>query len=562
MTPLGAPFERGYRLGKYEVIGRISVGGMAELYLAFLTGQGGFKKFVALKRVLPSVAEQASFLKMFLDEARITASLSHANIAQVFELAEDPNNQEPVLAMEFVAGQNLAQVVKRAHARGLALPPAFSCRVVHDALLGLHSAHHFVEPTSGRPMPVIHRDVNPRNVMVTYTGGTKVIDFGIAKARGRLDTTQVGMVKGTLRYMSPEQVMQQPLDGRSDLFAASVVLYELLAGRRLFDEDSDAALLNRVVQADVRPLGEVAPAVPRAVADAVMKGLSRTPEDRWRSGRDYARALDQALPELFDDEQVAELMGRLFEDTIAVTRALLQSTTSDASYANLELMVTAAADSRPSLPPRPIDEVPTASARRVNDAPPPSTAATMVIDQPVAAPATDRTEAALDPVAERAPAQPAPADAADERPTAPDRPVLKVAPPGAAEAKPTPGAAPPPRKRTLDGQPSVRKATQEAMPARKPTSDRVLATPARADGALLPVRRATADAQLLAPVAETPVAPVAAKRSGGLVVVLVVLGLAVLGAVGIAASASGPDPETPRPVPMAPTGPSALPRAP
>ncbi len=400
MTPPGAPLEKGYRLGKYEVIGRISVGGMAELYLAYLGGQGGFRKFVALKRVLPSVAEQDMFMKMFLDEARITATLSHANIAQVFELAEAPDNREPVLAMEFVAGQNLGQVAARARKRKVALAPAFFARVMHDVLLGLQSAHHFIEPTTGKPMPVVHRDINPRNIMITYTGGVKIIDFGIAKARGRLDTTQVGMVKGTLQYMSPEQVMQKEVDGRSDLFAASVVLYELLSGTRLFDESNDIALFNRILQGDVRPLGEVAPTLPPALVEVVMKGLSRNPNDRWKTGREYARALDHALPELFDDGQVAEVMAKLFEDKIAATRSLLQSTTTDASFANLKLMtqVGEESDSRPALPspPPPLElDVPT------NPHQPKMASPTMVLDRPVGPGPTERTEANLAPVGDK-----------------------------------------------------------------------------------------------------------------------------------------------------------------
>jgi serine/threonine-protein kinase len=371
MISHGEPFERGYKLGKYEVISRLSIGGMAELYLASLTGQGGFRKFVVLKRVLPSVAEQDSFVKMFLDEARITASLSHANIAQVYELAETPESGEPVLAMEYVPGNTLAQITYRARARQVALEPGFGCRVMYDVLLGLHYAHHFVEPASGRAMPVVHRDINPRNVMVAYSGGTKIIDFGIAKARGRLDQTMAGIVKGTLQYMSPEQVQLDGLDGRSDLFAASVVLYELLSGKRLFDDASEAQSLERIAKADVPSLATVAPSLPARLVEVVMKGLARKPEDRWRSGRDYARALDLAFPQLFDDEQVAGLTSQLFADTIEASRALLQGSSGEVSEANLWVIAKAGDEvapgpSRPTAPP--IGDVPTMpSHQRLDD---------------------------------------------------------------------------------------------------------------------------------------------------------------------------------------------------
>ena len=328
--------QRGSKLGKYEIHGRLSAGGMAELYLASLGGQGGFRKFVALKRVLPAIAQDEAFTRMFLDEARITASLSHAAIAQVYELAEDPQTHEPLLAMEYIAGQNLEQLVKRARTRGLAIPPAFACRVAHDVLLALHSAHAFVDPASGRPMEIVHRDINPRNVMVTYTGGTKIVDFGIAKARGRLHHTQVGFVKGTLQYMAPEQVTAKGVDARTDLFSASILFYEVLAGRRLFDSPSEVETMRRVAMSDVPDLAERVPSLPFALCEAVMKGLQCSPGDRWQTARDYARAINRAFPEPFDDAQMAELMARLFDDKIAVTRTMLSGTA--ATVADLELI--------------------------------------------------------------------------------------------------------------------------------------------------------------------------------------------------------------------------------
>ncbi|MDP2271951.1 MAG: serine/threonine-protein kinase [Archangium sp.] len=329
--------ERGSRLGKYEIHGRLSSGGMAELYLASLAGQGGFRKFVALKRVLPSIAQDESFTRMFLDEARITAALSRAAIAQVYELAEDPQTHEPVLAMEFIAGQNLEQIIKRARARAIPLPEEFTCRLAHDVLIALQSAHSFVDPATGKSMEVVHRDINPRNVMVTYAGGTKIVDFGIARARGRLHQTQAGFVKGTLQYMAPEQVTAKAVDGRTDLFAASILFYELLAGCRLFDAPSEIETMTRVASSDVPDLAQLAPWLPPELTAAVMKGLACLPEQRWQTAREYARAVDRALPEAFDDQQMADLMGRLFEDKIEVTRSMLSSG-AQATVADLRLI--------------------------------------------------------------------------------------------------------------------------------------------------------------------------------------------------------------------------------
>ncbi len=323
-TPGGSDFDRGRKVGKYEILTRLSVGGMAELHLAFISGAGGFKKFVALKQVLPDVRADDSFVKMFLDEARITAALNHPNIAQVFELGEDPTTKEPFIAMEFVSGQNLEQLIKRAAKREVPIPVGFACRVIRDSLLGLHYAHHFTEPSTGQPMPVVHRDVSPKNVMITYAGQVKVIDFGIAKAKGRLNRTQVGIVKGTSGYMSPEQVKNEPLDGRCDLFATAVMLHELLAGERLFTAPSDAAMMIKIVEGEL-PLPTVNnPYVSEQLCGVVMKGLERELGKRWASGKEFARALDQAVPDAFDDEQVAAFMTQLFEDKIALTRALFE----------------------------------------------------------------------------------------------------------------------------------------------------------------------------------------------------------------------------------------------
>ena len=321
MAPKVAPdLDRGRKIAKYEILTRLSVGGMAELFLAYLPGPGGFRKFVAVKQILPDIKKDEQFVKMFLDEARITAAFTHSNIGQVFDLGEEDG--ELYLAMEFIAGQNVEQLVKRATKKQVPIPMGVACRVIADACLGLHYAHHFTDP-SGRPMPVVHRDVSPKNVMVTYGGAVKVIDFGIAKARTRLNRTQVGIVKGTSGYMSPEQVRNAALDGRTDLFAAAVMLHELLTGQRLFASANDAEMMRRIAEVDVPPPSTLNPDVPPELEDVVMKALSLAREDRYASGRELSRAIEQACPDLAHEEQVAQLREQLFADKIATTRALL-----------------------------------------------------------------------------------------------------------------------------------------------------------------------------------------------------------------------------------------------
>ena len=335
-----ADLDRGRRIGKYEILTRLSMGGMAELFLAYTAGPGGFRKFVAVKQILPDIKKDDSFVKMFLDEARITAAFNQANIGQVFDLGEQDG--ELYLAMEFISGQNLEQIVKRAAKRQVLLPIGFSARVVRDACLALHYAHHFTEP-SGRPAPVVHRDVSPKNVMVTYSGDVKMIDFGIAKAKNRLNRTQVGIVKGTSGYMSPEQVRNETLDGRTDLFAAAVMLHELLTSSRLFTAPTDAAMMMKIVEGEVQQPRNLNPKVSAALSEVVMKGLSRKREARFSTGKEFARAIEQACPEMFDDDRSSALMTELFDDKIQTTRALLElANTDDAGGMTkaVELLVT------------------------------------------------------------------------------------------------------------------------------------------------------------------------------------------------------------------------------
>ncbi|MBE4751330.1 protein kinase [Corallococcus sp. ZKHCc1 1396] len=314
--------DRGRRIGKYEILTRLSMGGMAELFLAFTSGPGGFRKFVAVKQILPDIKKDDQFVKMFLDEARITAAFSHANIGQVFDLGEEDG--ELYLAMEFLPGQNLEQVVKMAAKRDYALPLGFSARVVRDTCLGLHYAHHFMDP-SGRPVAVVHRDVSPKNVMITYDGVVKVIDFGIAKARGKLGRTQVGTVKGTSGYMSPEQVRDKGLDGRSDQFSTGVMLHELLVGQRLFNAPGEAAVMMQIVDGEIPVPRSLNAAIPEALEAVVLKSLSRDAAQRFGTCREMARAIEASLgTELYDEDQMTAVMGELFEEKRQKTRTLLE----------------------------------------------------------------------------------------------------------------------------------------------------------------------------------------------------------------------------------------------
>ncbi|KFE68528.1 serine/threonine-protein kinase [Hyalangium minutum] len=316
-------FHRGDQIGKYQIITQLSVGGMAELFLGFTAGPGGFRKYVAIKRILPDVRSNESFERMFLDEARITAAFNHPNIAQVYELGREEDGL--FLAMEFIAGQNLDQLTAAYLRRREPIPLGLSVAIMRDVCLALHYAHTFTDP-SGRPSPIIHRDVAQKNVMVTYDGVVKLLDFGIAKARNSLDQTRAGMVKGTAGYMSPEQVRGQPLDGRSDVFSAAVVLWELITGERLFAAKTEREEMASILKAPIASPRHRSETVPEALAEVVLKALERDPKHRIPSAKEMARALDQAAgPLMLDTDQRAALMRQLFEKKVASTRALLES---------------------------------------------------------------------------------------------------------------------------------------------------------------------------------------------------------------------------------------------
>ena len=305
------------------MLAQLSVGGMAELFLGFTSGPGGFRKYVALKRILPDARSDDSCERMFLDEARITAAFNHPHIGQVFELGQD--GEGLFLAMEFIAGQNLNQVAGVCRRKGVALPAGYSLAVARDVCLALHYAHTFTTP-GGKPFAVIHRDVAQKNVMVTYDGVVKLLDFGIAKARDAVGHTQAGVVKGTAGYMSPEQVRGEPLDGRSDLFSVGVMLHEMLTGQRLFSAKTEREEMRMILEAPIPVPGQLVAGLPADVSRVVLKALARNREERYASGREMARAIEAAAGSLlFDSEQRAAFMHEYFPERMEATRRLLES---------------------------------------------------------------------------------------------------------------------------------------------------------------------------------------------------------------------------------------------
>ncbi len=314
------------KIGRYEVAGKLAAGGMAELLLACRRGDGGFERPVVIKRILPHLADVSDFTAMFMDEARIAASIRHANVVTVHELERDEDGL--YLVMEYLEGESAANLMRRLEARRLKLDPAIAAYLVGEACAGLHAAHELAGP-DGAPLGLVHRDVSPENVFVTYGGAVKVVDFGIAMAADRIAKTEVGQIKGKFRYMSPEQVAGDPLDRRSDVFALGITLFELATGHRLFARASRVATMKAITDAPVPPPSLLNPAIPPALDAIALRALERDPAARWRSAAEMRMALHRFLhgagsAEVPYGDRVGEVMSRLFADRIAEKQAMLR----------------------------------------------------------------------------------------------------------------------------------------------------------------------------------------------------------------------------------------------
>jgi eukaryotic-like serine/threonine-protein kinase len=282
----------GERFGKYLLVGELATGGMAEIFLAVHGGLEGVLKVVALKRVLPHLSSSPEFTQMFIDEARIVARLDHPNIVRTYEFDEFAGRYFTV--MEYLAGEDLGKVLSRLVVLRQQLPIELATSIVAQACRGLHFAHELTD-LRGRPLGLVHRDVTPSNIVVTFAGEVKLIDFGVAKINVNVERTIVGTLKGKIAYMSPEQVRGRAIDRRSDVFSTGVVLWELLTGRSLFTRKSDSATLDAIASEPIPGVRKLRPEVPEELEAIVLRALSRAPGDRFQTAEEMQLALDQIL---------------------------------------------------------------------------------------------------------------------------------------------------------------------------------------------------------------------------------------------------------------------------
>jgi len=336
----------GTPIGKYVVRRKLAEGGMAEIYLAAALGPEGFEKDVVIKRVRPGLAGDPEFVRMFIAEARVASRLNHANLVHIFDF--DKHEDTYYLAMEYVRGHSLWELRRRCQERGVAIPPMLVAQIGMEVARGLAYAHRLTD--GGQTLNLVHRDVTPHNVLLSFDGAVKLTDFGIAKAGGRATTS--GMLKGKFAYMSPEQGRGEALDARTDVFALGVTLWELLTGARLFEGEGDVAVLRAVQERLIVPPARLNPGVSPALDAAVMRALERERARRWPTAHELERALAEVVlggARSLEDTDVGAFLRRMFPEEAGVAEPAPGS-----GSIPISLSTSAPAGARPGEPSAPV----------------------------------------------------------------------------------------------------------------------------------------------------------------------------------------------------------------
>jgi serine/threonine protein kinase len=307
--------------GKYILLERLATGGMAEIYLARNAGNSGVSKFFAIKRILPQYTETAEFIEMFKSEAKIAINLAHGNIVSIYEFGMEKDLF--FIVMDYIEGRNLRQILNKMKKSDTRFSIEQILFVIKEVAAGLDHAHRCIEANTGKPLNIIHRDMSPQNVMISFEGEVKVVDFGIAKAETALETTRAGTIKGKFGYMSPEQAENQTLDLRTDIFALGIILWELLANDRLFLSNNEANTLRKVRECQIPSLRKINPAIPSELERIVSKALARDRNLRYQTAdafhRDLSRFLNRQFPD-FSAQDFSVFIKSLFAQEILESR--------------------------------------------------------------------------------------------------------------------------------------------------------------------------------------------------------------------------------------------------
>ncbi len=319
---------------------------MASVHLARREGDGGFVRTVAIKRLHPLLARDPELVNMLIDEARLTSRIRHINVASTLDVAV--GDGEVFVVMEYVDGESLARILEAVRASGRAVPPPIAAAIAKGILSGLHAAHE-ATGEDGRLLGLVHRDVSPQNVLIGVDGIPRLVDFGIAKAAGRLQTTRKGEIKGKLSYMSPEQVRGREVDRRSDVFAASIVLWEMLSGRRLFDATTEAEAMIAILERPISAPSELGAFVSSDLETILLRGLSRDPDRRYDDARSMALAIDGAT-KTASEGQIAAWMMSMVGDAVRERSRRAEEIATAASAEGSAVVETSASERPPNAP--------------------------------------------------------------------------------------------------------------------------------------------------------------------------------------------------------------------
>jgi len=316
------------QFGKYQLLDKIAVGGMAELYRAKVTREYGFEKQVAIKKILPHLSDEGNLVKSFIDEAKLAALLQHENIVQIYDFGK--MDGEYFIAMEYLFGKDLRKLTSKTIEKAVPIDLENTLYVISRLCAGLDYSHN-LKDLKGKPLNIIHRDINPQNIFITYDGQVKIIDFGIAKAASHNSTTHEGLIKGKLAYMSPEQAKGDPIDHRSDIFSTGIILYELLAGQRMFQGEA-IQIYAQVRDAAYKPLESLVPDLPARLHDVVQHALAKEPDERYQSCGEMLADLEECIFELSfrpNARRFASCVKDLFKQEFAAEE--------DALFANTQI---------------------------------------------------------------------------------------------------------------------------------------------------------------------------------------------------------------------------------